>query len=61
MDFCQLIISGEKIRGRNKAISGKTITANNTTNMGTTMIMVSFKAYLSGTLATAQQIKRHMP
>ena len=42
-------------------VLGKTMTAKSTNSMGTTMIMVSLIANRNGTLATAQEIIRHMP
>jgi hypothetical protein len=56
-----LIISGAKNRGKNSTMSGNTMMAISTTNMGINMIMVSLIAKLMGTLATAHDIIRHMP
>jgi hypothetical protein len=56
-----LISSGEKNRGKNSTMSGNTMMAISTTNIGISMIMVSLIAKLIGTLATAQDIMRHMP
>jgi hypothetical protein len=54
-------MSGAKVRGINSANSGNTITPHKTTNMGINMITVSLSANLSGTLATAHEISKHIP
>ena len=61
MSQIYLINSGEKNRGKNSTISGNTMMAIRTTNIGISMIMVSLMAKLIGTLATAHDIIRHMP
>ena len=54
-------ISGEIQRGKSKGISGQMMMAQSTSSIGINMIMVSLSAYLSGTLATAQEIIKHSP
>src|SRR5258708_15830327 len=53
--------SGAISLGRIRGISGQMMIAASISSMGTSMIIVSLSANLSGTLATAHEIMRHRP
>ena len=63
MNVCAFyfIKSGETSLGNHKGISGQMIRAQSTSNIGTSMIIVSFSANFIGTLATEQEIIKHKP
>ena len=53
--------SGATSLGRIRGMSGQTMIAASMRSMGTSMIIVSLSANLTGTLATAHEIIRHSP